>query len=265
MKKMITLVNYKEGQKLWTKDELILAINLYCKLPFGKMHKSNKEIIAFASLIGRTPSSVALKLGNFASFDPTLQARGIKGASNASKLDKQVWEEFYNNWDAALYESEKLLATKEHTTIEQLNKINIADLPKGETKERLVKTRVNQNIFRKIVLATYNNKCCISQIDNTELLVASHIIPWSQDETNRLNPMNGLCLNALHDKAFDCGLITIAAEDYTIRISSKLKRKNITKSIDDNFLSLEGKTIFLPDKFLPSTELLKRHNEFFKS
>lgn len=85
----------KAGQTLWTRDELILAVNLYCKLPFGKMHKSNPEIIRFASLIGRTPSSIALKLGNFASFDPTLKARGIKGASNASKLDKIIWDEFY--------------------------------------------------------------------------------------------------------------------------------------------------------------------------
>jgi len=93
----------KEGQKLWTRDELILAINLYCKLPFGKMHKSNALIVEFADLIGRTPSSVALKLGNFASFDPTLKARGIKGAANASKLDKEIWDDFYNNWDIELY------------------------------------------------------------------------------------------------------------------------------------------------------------------
>lgn len=65
---------------------------------------------------------------------------------------------------------------------------------------------------------------------NKELLIASHIIPWGKDEKNRLNPMNGLLLNALHDKAFENGLITIA-EDYTIKISSSCKKKNIPKSI----------------------------------
>jgi putative restriction endonuclease len=255
----------KEGQKLWTRDELVLAINLYCKLPFGKMHKATPEIIQFAELIGRTPSSVALKLGNFASFDPTLKERGIKGASNASKLDKQIWDEFYNNWDAALIESEMLLAQAKHTTIEKLNKITIYDLPKeGKEKERLVKVRVNQSIFRTLILATYNNKCCITGIDNTDLLIASHIVPWSKDEKNRLNPMNGLCLNALHDRAFDRGLITISADDYSIKISSKLKKKNIVESIGLNFLKLEGESILLPDKFLPSRELLKTHNEYFK-
>jgi len=145
----------KPGQSLWTREELIIAINLYCKLPFGKMHKTNADIIKLAELIGRTPSSVALKLGNFASFDPTLKARGIKGAPNASKLDKEIWDEFYNNWDEALLLSEELLAQKHHSTIEEINKIELDYLPKdGKEKERLVKTRVNQSLFRNIVLAT---------------------------------------------------------------------------------------------------------------
>lgn len=256
----------KEGQKLWTREELILAVNLYCKLPFGKMHQHNPVIVEFASLIGRTPSSIALKLGNFASFDPTLKERGIKGASNASKLDKQIWDEFYDNWDEALLQSEKLLAAKKHTSIEKLNNIDFSDLQKeGIEKERLVKTRVNQSIFRNIVLATYNNSCCITGISNTELLIASHIVPWSMDEKNRLNPMNGLCLNALHDRAFDVGLITISATDYSIIISPKLKKHNSNPSIKHNFISFDKKSIQLPDKFLPSKESLKKHNSFFES
>ncbi len=255
----------KEGQKLWTREELILAINLYCKLPFGKMHNRNSEIINFANLIDRTPSSIALKLGNFASFDPTLKERGIKGASNASKLDKKIWDEFYNNWNIALIESEKLLAKAKHTTIEKLNHINVSDLAKeGLDKKRFVKTRVNQNIFRTMILAAYNNTCCITGINNPDLLIASHIVPWSKDEKNRLNPTNGLCLNALHDKAFDKGLITISAKDYTIKVSSKLKMKNAAESFNLNFLHFEGTEIILPDKFVPSKEQLKKHNNFFK-
>ncbi len=255
----------KEGQKLWTRDELILAINLYCKLPFGKMHKGTPEIIKFAEMIGRTPSSIALKLGNFASFDPTLRKRGIKGASNASKLDKAIWDEFYNNWDAALIASEELLAKQKNSTVVKLNKIDLSDLPSdGKEKERVVKARVNQSIFRTVVLATYNNACCITGINNPELLIASHIAPWSKDEKNRLNPMNGLCLNALHDKAFDRGLITINANDYTIKVSSKLKQKKSPVTIEQYFLKLEGESIHLPDKFLPAKELLKKHNDYFK-
>lgn len=252
----------KPGQSLWTRDELILAINLYCKLPFGKMHKSNTSIIELAELIGRSPSSVALKLGNFASFDPTLKARGIKGAQNASKLDKEIWDEFYNNWDNALLQSEQLLAQKQNSTIEKINKIDLDQLPKdGKEKERLIKTRVNQSLFRKIVLATYNNQCCITGITQSELLVASHIIPWSKNESTRLNPMNGLCLNALHDKAFDSGLIAIQPDTYTIILSEKLKNKKMVnnQAFEMNFLHFENKQIILPDKFLPEPQFLDYH------
>lgn len=255
----------KKGQSLWTRDELILAINLYCKLPFGKMHKSNVEVIQLAQLIGRTPSSIALKLGNFASFDPTLKARGIKGASNTSKLDAKIWNEFYNNWDTALLESEKLLAATKHTTVAKLNNVNLKDLPKeGLEKERIVKVRVNQSIFRKVVLATYNYKCCITGISNPELLIASHIVQWAIDEKNRMNPMNGLTLNALHDKAFECGLITIDADTYKVKISSKLKQKNASESVKRNFWDYEDKEIVLPDKFLPAKDFLRIHNDRFQ-
>ena len=257
----------KEGQRLWTREELILAINLYCKIPFGKMHHGNPLIIEFANLIGRTPSSVTFKLGNLASFDPSLKERGIKGASNASKLDKEIWDEFYQNWDSAILKSEVLLAKKTNSTIEKINHIDFNDLPKnGFEKERLVKTRINQSIFRNIVLATYNSRCCITGNENTELLIASHIVPWSKDDKNRLNPMNGLCLNALHDRAFDCGLITISSEDYKLILSPRLKRNNITRTIETNFIAFENKQIILPDKFLPSKEFLDYHyqNIFLK-
>ena len=78
------------------------------KLPFGKMHSRNPKIIKLAKLIGRTPGSVAFKLVNFASLDPSLSARGIKGARNSSKLDRVIWDEFYNNWEQLAFESEKL-------------------------------------------------------------------------------------------------------------------------------------------------------------
>ncbi len=252
----------KAGQTLWTRDELILAVNLYIKLPFGKMHSTNPDIIELAHLIGRTPSAIALKLVNFASFDPILKERGIKGAVNASKLDKEIWNEFYTNWDHAFIESEKLMAKVKHTTIEQLNDIDLTDIPKeGLEKIRLVKTRVNQSIFRNIILATYDSRCCITGITNPELLIASHILPWSTDEKNRMNPMNGLALNALHDKAFEVGLITIDADTYKIRVSSSLNKKDVSESVRQNFLNYEGLKISVPKKFPPQKDFLKVHND----
>ena len=247
----------KAGQSLWTRDELILAINLYCKIPFGTIHNRNPKVIELAGLIGRTPSSVSYKLVNFASLDPSLKARGIKGASNASKLDGAIWAEFYNNWDAALLESERLLAAKKHTTIAALNDVAESDVPKeGLNKERLVMTRVNQSIFRSIVLATYDNSCCITGMNHPELLVASHIEPWSKDEKNRLNPMNGLCLNALHDRAFDRHLITIDADSYKVRVCKKLLVVRYFSDVDEI-------KIRLPARFLPGKEFLQCHNNLF--
>jgi len=203
----------KEGQKLWTRDELIVAINLYCKLPFGKLHSRNPEIINLAKHIGRTPGALARKLGNFASFDPSLKERGIGGLSNTSHLDAKIWKEFYNDWDALAFESEKLLANFENTTVEKLNHIPERELPKeGKERERLVKVRVNQSFFRSSILASYNGTCCITGLNRPELLIASHIMPWAKDEKNRLNPSNGLCLNPLHDKAFEVGLIAITSK-----------------------------------------------------
>ena len=58
-----------------------------------------------------------------------------------------------------------------------------------------------------MVLSNYDSKCAITGIDIPQLLYASHIIPWSQNENERLNPENGICLSALYDKAIDKGLI----------------------------------------------------------
>jgi putative restriction endonuclease len=250
----------KEGQKLWTREELILAINLYCKTPFGKIHRNNPKVIELAELIGRTPNSVSFKLVNFASFDPSLKARGIKGASNASKLDLEIWNEFYNDWDRLPFESEKLLAKYTNRGIETVSEIEIEDLPKeGRVRTQLVKVRVNQNFFRAMIIASYNNKCCITGLSVKELLVAGHIMPWGVDEKNRMNPQNGIAINALHDKAFEAGLITILP-NYKIKVSSILTRSK-DKSIKEYFLMYDNQSIILPKRFYPAKEFLEYHND----
>ena len=250
----------KEGQKLWTREELILAVNLYCKLPFGRLHSRNPEVINLANLIGRTSNSVAYKLVNFASLDPSLKARGIKGASNASNLDKEIWKAFFNHWDELPFESEKLLAKFEKTTVEKLNHIPENELPReGKTREQVVKVRVNQSFFRSSILASYNNTCCVTGIQQTEFLIAGHIKPWGIDEKNRLNPQNGIAINALHDKAFETGLLTITPS-FKIQISSLLKKQKKSKSIQDYFLKYDNQSIILPSRFLPDKEFLEYHN-----
>ena len=255
----------KKGQKLWTINELALTLNLYSKLEFGKMHSRNPAVIDLGRLINRTPGSVAFKLVNFASLDPVLKKRGITGAKNTGSLDRQIWDEFKNNWDTKFEESEQALIKLKHTSLDKLYNIDVSDINvAGKEKVRLIKTRVNQYRFRQMVLANYNNTCCITGLQQPQLLIASHITEWSKFENNRLNPMNGLCLNALHDKAFDNLLITISAENYKIIISTELKKLK-TQSTQKYFLQYEGKEIILPKKFIPGNDFLKIHNDSFYS
>lgn len=245
----------------WTRDQLILAFNLYCKIPFGTIHIRNPQIIALAKAIGRTPSSVSWKLANFASLDPSLQKRNIKGASHGSKGDEEIWKEFNGNWDKLAFESERLSADIYHTPLEQVAEIEEEDLPReGLEREAIVKLRVNQQFFRKAVLAAYDFKCCITGLAITDLLNASHIVPWSADDKNRVNPRNGLCLNALHDRAFDRGLMTIFP-DFTLQLSHKLRKSLSPEVIDNYFRCYENKPIRLPQRFVPDRDFLKYHNQ----
>ena len=245
----------------WTREELIVAFNLYCKIPFGKIHIHNPEVISLAKILGRTPSAVSWKLANLASLDPSLKKRNIAGASHGSKMDAEVWDEFNGNWDRLAFESEKLLAQKIGRQVEEISEVDLFDLPKaGRERDAVVKIRVNQNFFRKSVLAAYNFQCCITGLEIPELLNASHIIPWSKDKENQVNPRNGLCLNAIHDRAFDRGFLTITPE-YKIKISNSIKRNNVGNAVQDFLLRYEGAEINLPIRFLPDTNFLKYHNK----
>ncbi len=248
-----------EKRRNWTREELILTFNLYCKMEFSKINYRHPLVISLSERIGRTSSAVAWKLVNFASLDSDLNKRGIKGATNSSKLDKAIFHEFVNNWEELIEESEKLLESYTYTKNDYLENKNI-NLKIGKEELRLVKTRTNQAFFRQAVLSSYSFKCCLTGIDIPELLIASHIIPWSKDEKNRLNPQNGLCLNSLHDKAFDRGLIAFD-NNYKLILSDVLKKKH-----NQYFSDLEGKQMTLPKKFLPSIEFLEyHHREVFQA
>lgn len=245
----------------WTREELILAFNLYCKIPFGTIHIHNPQIILLAKILGRTPSAVSWKLANLASLDPTLKKRNIAGASHGSKLDAEVWDEFVGDWDRLAFESEKLLAQKIGKPIEDISEVEAVDLPKaGKERDAIVKVRVNQSFFRRAVLAAYDFKCCITGLEIPELLNASHIIPWSKDKANQVNPRNGLCLNAIHDRAFDRGLITITP-DLAIRVSKVVMTKKASGAVQEFLLKYDGLEISKPTRFLPNIEFLKYHNK----
>ncbi len=248
----------------WTKEETILAFELYCRTPFGKIHASNPEIIQLANMIGRTPASVALKMSNLAAYDPELQARSIKGMSHTSKLDSIVFNEFYQNLAELKYQTELI---KKQSYGSQSNAIwdelTVEDIfTPGMDKERLFKTRIGQYAFRISILNAYHNSCCITGLKEKQLLVASHIKPWavSDELKERTNPTNGLCLNAFHDKAFDQGLITID-QSYHIVVSSHLKNADMDSETREWMMYYNKKEILLPDKFKPGKDFIQYHND----
>lgn len=241
--------------KDWTRDEHILAFNLYCRITFGRQHSRAPEVIELAKVLRRSANSVALKLNNFSRLDPELQARGIKGMPHGAKGEIEVWREFENNPEALAFESERLRAQYTGRKLEEIAEIDERELPReGLERERMVRVRVNQHFFRAAVLAAYDYKCCITGIAVPELLVASHIVPWAADPKQRMNPRNGLCLNALHDRAFDRGLICFD-EDLKLRFGQRLRAVEGTPGVDW-LLRYEGRVIRLPRKFPPDLKYL---------
>ena len=246
----------------WTEEQVKLAFHLYCQLPFGKLHSRNPEIVKLASLIERTPGAVAMKCTNLASLDPAITGSGRKGLSGASTLDLKVWNEFNADWERLANECEAILnrLQSKHGIPEEKPDEPIEEIDyTGRTKKAVIQLRVGQSFFRKAVLSAYDNKCCMSGVSESRLLVASHILPWNKDASNRLNPRNGLCLSALHDRAYDRGLITVTT-DYTVRVSPVIHKQKANTLLANSLIRLEGTKITLPSRFHPEPLFLKHHS-----
>ena len=251
------------SRRNWDRNELLLALNLYCKLPFGQYHGRNPEIVRLAEFINRTPNAVAMKLSNFASLDPYHKQRGVSGLANISKADLAIWEEFHNDWTALAIESEQIYLDMVSTNTADIYLSAITSQQNTEAISR-VKVRIGQSFFRTVILASYRQRCCVCGLPVPDMLVASHIVPWRDAERQRLNPYNGLCLCALHDRGFDRGFMTIST-DYTIIISSGFDQYLPNNAIEMHFEAYRGQQIQLPDKFIPDQQLLAIHREnYFK-
>ena len=246
----------------WNREEEILAFGLYCKVPFGKIHAQNPQIIRLAQLMDRTPASVSMKMANFGRFDPALQKRGIKGLSNGSKLDEQVWNEFHQDWEGLIEEYQKIMDQYQRGSLIAPEKDLSQVFPEGYYTLSETKQRVNQDFFREALMISYAGKCCITGMNIPMLLIASHIKPWSVSDpkTERVSPSNGLLLNAFHDKAFDKGLITID-KNLIIHVSSKINDYTPKEICENWLLSYEGSQIRLPEKFFPERRFIEYHND----
>ena len=136
------------------------------------------------------------------------------------------------------------------------------DLKTSEGKERIatMKVRVTQSLFRKWILSIYGGKCCLTGLAIPAVLRASHISAWSEDVANRMNPSNGLCLSATYDAAFDRHLISFD-DDYRMVLSNSIRDYCTNKVHQEYFKSFEGVKLNLPNRFMPSKELLGIHRQ----
>ena len=248
----------KASHRKWSREEAIVVLALYCRIPFAKSRQTNPEVVRVARIIGREPSAVHLRIGNFGSFDPRLREKGITGLPHTGALAKNVWDEFQANWSKLAVEADRIereMAARQAQAAPQIVRQLL-----GRSATRMSQVRVNQDFFRRAILASYGAKCCVTGINAEKLLVASHIKPWAQcDAAEKLNPQNGLCLNALHDRAFDRGLITVGG-DSRIRVSRELSAsKNPT--LQKWLASFAGRRIASPEKFAPAPDFLAWHEK----
>jgi predicted restriction endonuclease len=241
----------------WTRDQLLIALRLYMRCPFGRLHGRNPEIIQLAITIGRTPGAVAMKACNFASLDPAFRASKRSGLSGASEADRALWAEFAADAERVAAEAEDTFARVDPAaSASQLQEVRP---PPGETDVlRLVRARRVQSFFRAAVLTSYGTRCAVTGLAMPDLLVASHIIPWSSSIERRADPTNGICLNALFDRAFDRGLMTID-EDYRVIVSRRLHDAAHAADLSCSLRQGHGRRIHLPHRLAPDPGALSLH------
>ena len=241
---------------LWSREESILALEVYCRIPFQRTKTNNPAVQELARFLGRTPASVARKLGNYGAFDPELRKNEISGLSHTSKLDRQVWEEFHEDWNGLAWEANRIRQDMQSLSGSHEQKAT----PSGASETvRMKKERLHQAFFRDAVLSSYCSICCVTGISIPECLIASHIIPWSINEALRADPRNGLCLSATFDRLYDVGLMTVTP-DYRIRFSGRMAETG--NDLDRKLLCVyDGRRIRTPYRFMPSRDSLSWHFE----
>lgn len=256
--------------KTWSRTEALIAFRLYCALPFGRLDQRNEEVIDLARLLGRTPGSVAMKACNFASLDPVHRARGVKGLPNRGKVEEQVWQEFAADSESVADEAEAayeaLVGTASTDAAASAGATaglsgRAFEQPEGPTDEpRIIRARRVQAFFRRAVLSGYGNRCALTGLRIPALLNASHIIPWAEADGRRADPTNGLCLNALHDRAFDRGLISFD-DDLRMIVSPALRELDDVGELAAVLPRFEGRQLRCPERFAPDREALARHRD----
>jgi putative restriction endonuclease len=246
----------------WTRDELLIALKIYCELEFGKLHQYNPRIVEVSGYLNRTPSSLAMKLVNFASLDPAMMGKGLKGAS---KADAAIMQEFLHEAESVILQSDDVYRTltdnKNPMGLSDREPLSDYDFERFTHTEKIFQVKIHtvQQFFRTAVISSYHLKCAVCDLGLQEMLTASHIITWSKNVISRADPSNGISLCALHDRAFDRGFFALD-DDYIVTLSDRLTSAS-GLPVEHMFLRFENQPISLPFRFLPNKHYLQWHRD----
>lgn len=250
------------GRRNWTEQEYLAALVLYLTVPSGRHDSRNPRVRELAEAMGRTSGSVVMRLANFRACDPNA---GTVGLTHISQGDAALWERYLSDpegtVEAAVGAFDAVMGSAGLDGESSVEDVLVADdlvLPQITTREAVVSQRVNQSYFRNALLDNYGERCCVTGISVPSLLVASHIKPWAASEgpEERLTAANGLLLNALHDRAFDQGYLTLDF-DGRMRVSSKPPHGGG----NDILWRCDGLAVARPKRLPPAREFVEYHQD----
>lgn len=122
--------------------------------------------------------------------------------------------------------------------------------------------RIGQDKIRRMVLKNYHNQCALCDVNDSHMLVASHIIPWKENKILRGKLDNVICLCVMHDKLFELGKIGIGTDYQVIFSKSFLKDCETTNFYQSCKLATLTK-LNSPLHLFPSKEYLANHRKTF--
>lgn len=241
------------ANRLWSREEFILALDLYFRIPFGQISKSNPDIIKLADFIGRTPSSVGMRLSNYANCDPELKATGIKGLAGGQQQCQPYWDEFANARGKLI-----TAAIESRTQLIEAHRRESNEFYTHKSEWDNLVNEMYDYKFQDIVAKNYHGHCAISGMKAKQFLVGCHIIPSCENEAESMKASNGILLNLLYARAYVEGLIGFDTK-YKIHFSLDIKKHKFEDGFH-LFKRYEGEHLQLGDVIIkPDTAFLEWH------
>lgn len=191
-------------------------------------------------------------------FNPNDKVNSWVPAGAATTMETSTGKEFLTPNSLSVLDSDtyaESLPASDHEVLD-LERLAESGIYAVSDSTSTVKTRGSaQKVFSAAVRKNYGNSCALTGITNREFLVASHIVPWSIDETIRLDPSNGICLSLIMDKAFECGFLIINDD---LSVAVQFARFGRDKALIDLFAAVDGKVLTAPKEHPPNIEYLRR-------